>query len=163
MGTTSEGRNGSKYISVSHRKNWYAGANPWSITQNQGIEGKNQAIKSLTLSRVVSIGRLFEITKTMLKEWSEQDDSILFKDRLSLLDGKDGLKLKTNGWIWSQKQKNKSVIKLPGSHKQARHTTSEAAGLGKPSRLEAPNHLVSQSGIRIRHRHQFPGVVLLSV
>ena len=71
----------------------------------------------------------------MLKEWSEQDDSILFKDRLSLLDGKDGLKLKTNGWIWSQKQQNKSVIKLPGSHKQARHTTSEAAGLGKPSRL----------------------------
>ena len=75
----------------SHRKNWYAGANPWSITQNQGIEGKNQAIKSLTLSRVVSIGRLFDITKTMLKEWSEQDDSILFKDRLSLLNGKDGL------------------------------------------------------------------------
>ena len=61
----------------------------------------------------MSIGRLFEITKTMLKEWSEQDDSILFKDRLSLLDGKDGLKLKTNGWIWSQKQNSKSVIKLP--------------------------------------------------
>ena len=120
----------------SHMKNWYAGANPWSITQNQGIEGKNQAIKkSYTFKSRVSIGRLFEITKTMLKEWSQQDDSILFKDRLSLLDSKEGLKLKTNGWMWSQKQNSKSVIKLPVSHKLASHTTSEAAGLGKPSRL----------------------------
>ena len=30
---------------ASNVKNWFAGSNPWNITQNQGIEGKNKAIK----------------------------------------------------------------------------------------------------------------------
>jgi hypothetical protein len=58
---------------------FYAGAHPWHIIHNQGIEGKNRHIKkSHTFKARVSIGKLFDIIHRMLQQWSEQDDSILF-------------------------------------------------------------------------------------
>ena len=75
-------------------RNWFAGSNPYSLTQNQGIEGKNKAIKSsYTFKTRVSIGKLFKIVVVMFRDWSEQDDSLVFNHRLSLLDSPEGLSL----------------------------------------------------------------------
>ena len=117
-------------------KNWYAGANPWHITQNQGIEGKNKAIKkSYTFKSRVSIAKLIQIFRVMLKDWSQQDDSLLFLGRLALLDTEEGLKLKTEGWKWAQRNKRGggigSVMKVERSNRWGRYSVSEAAGLGE--------------------------------
>ena len=121
-------------------KNWFAGSNPFSLTQNQGIEGKNKAIKaSYTFKSRVSIGKLFQIVEVMLRDWSEQDDSLIFSHRLALLDGPEGLALKTNGWKWAQANarhmKTKSVLSVDVSTRLGAHSVSEVAGLGKPSRI----------------------------
>ena len=114
-------------------KNWYAGANPYHITQNQGIEGKNKAIKkSYTFKSRVSVSKLFQIIKVMLKEWSEQDDDLLFKHRLALLDTEEGLKLKTEGWKWAERNQHGSgtVMKVERTNKHGKFSVVEAAKLG---------------------------------
>ena len=132
-------------------KNWFAGANPWHVSQNQGTEGKNKAIKkSYTFKTRVGIGKFFDIIVKMLRDWSLQDDSLLFLHRLCLLDyeGEDdgprknregGLKLKTRGWKWSQKNpkkaKTNSVVKIERASRYGKFTVSEEAGLGTVARI----------------------------
>ena len=60
----------------------------------------------------------------MLEEWSLEDDSLLFKDRLALLDTPPGgLKLKTDGYEFlKQNLKAGRILKVsPGN----RYTVSE--------------------------------------
>ena len=103
-----------------------------------------------TFKTRVGIGKFFDIIVRMLRDWSLQDDSLLFLHRLCLLDyeGEDdgprknregGLKLKTRGWKWSQKNPKKgntsSVIKIERNSRYGKFTVSEEAGLGTVTRI----------------------------
>ena len=71
----------------SHVSRWYEGAHPWGPSHNQGIEGKNKSIKKdHTFKRRCPLGTFMEIVKRMVKEWSEEDDSLLHGQRTDYLE-----------------------------------------------------------------------------
>ena len=78
---------------------WYEGKHPFGVSNNQGIEGTNKAIKaSHTFKRRCPIGSFMDDVARMVKEWGEKDDSLLHGPRVGFLS-KDvgGLKLRTEG------------------------------------------------------------------
>ena len=81
---------------------WYEGAHPWLISNNQGIEGKNMAIKqSYTFRRKLELGELVSVLHNLVKDWSEEDDKVLESSSLARLHGdKDSLALRTAGYQW---------------------------------------------------------------
>ena len=81
---------------------WFEGAHPWSISNNQGIEGQNKQIKqSHTFRRRLEIGELVSVLSRLVSEWSEEDDRLLVSSRLSALKGeRNSLSLKTDGYQW---------------------------------------------------------------
>ena len=89
---------------------WFEGAHPWKISNNQGVEGKNKAIKqSHTFRRRLDMGQLFNVLLNMVSEWSREDRSLLLSSRLdSLFDQKDSLKLRTEGYQWYKRNMSKS-------------------------------------------------------
>ena len=89
---------------------WFKGAHPWKISNNQGVEGKNKAIKqSHTFRRRLDMGQLFNVLLNMVSEWSREDQSLLLSSRLdSLFDQKDSLKLRTEGYQWYKSNMSKS-------------------------------------------------------
>jgi len=81
---------------------WYEGANPWSVSNNQGVEGKNKEIKqSHTFRQRLDMGSLFTVMLNMVEEWAEEDDILLTSSRLATLHGQpNSLSLKTAGFQW---------------------------------------------------------------
>ena len=72
----------------------------WNLStsgkQDQKWGVKNKNIKdSHTFRRRLSLGDLFDVLLRMVKEWSEEDDSLLISSRLATLHGqRDSLKLR---------------------------------------------------------------------
>ena len=67
---------------------WYEGANPWSVSNNQGVEGKNKEIKQ---------SHTFSVLMRMVEEWSEEDDTILISSMMAPLSGQQNrLSIKTD-------------------------------------------------------------------
>lgn len=88
----------------SHVGKWYEGANPWAVSNNQGIEGLNKAIKKdHTFKRRCPLGTFMDIVSRMVLEYGEVEDSLLYGSRMDWLStSSDGLKLKTQGYQWSK-------------------------------------------------------------
>ena len=91
-------------------KNWFEHAFPFHVGHNQSMESKNQKIKdSHTFKRRVGIGEFFKICERMLREFGEEDDTLITEGRLAALikpdfkDGqcKTGLARMAEGWKWS--------------------------------------------------------------
>ena len=70
------------------------------MSNNQGLEGENKAIKdSHTFRRRRALGELFDVMLRMVKEWSEEDDTLLNSSRLATLHNqRDSLKLRMDGY-----------------------------------------------------------------
>ena len=119
----------------SHVSKWYEGAHPWSVSNNQGIEGTNKAIKKdHTFKRRCPLGTFMDIVAKMVEEWGEVDDSILFTSRMELLEtDRDGLKLKTQGYQWLKSNKAASSDRIVKVDPRGKYTVSESAefNLGK--------------------------------
>ena len=117
---------------------WYEGANPWHLGNNQGLEGKNQDIKmNYTFRRRLGIGELMNSMALMVKEWSEEDTKLLYNDRLSALEGeKDSLALKTDGYQFLQKNK-KNIIRIANTKGKYIVAEDEQFQLGKADCLWA--------------------------
>ena len=105
----------------SRERFWFEGANPWSVVNNQGIEGKNKEIKAThTFRKKMPMGRFFDVVVRMIKEWSQEDDSLLFQPRLARLHTPpDGLKIRTAGYEWFKcvDKKADKVLKINPSGK----------------------------------------------
>ena len=104
----------------SKENRWFEGAHPWNVCNNQGVEGKNKAIKqSHTFRRRLDMGELFNVLLNMVKEFSEEDQTLLSEKRSSILFNRsDSLKLKTEGYQWYKSNKNKAgrIMRIkPGS------------------------------------------------
>ena len=87
----------------SPESNWYEGAHPYGVSNNQGIEGVNQSIKDgHTCRKRLPLGRFCDVMLRMTHEWSLQDHSLLREGRTEALNGQFGLKLRTDGYSWFQ-------------------------------------------------------------
>ena len=119
---------------------WFEGANPWGISNNQGIEGQNKQIKqSHTFRRRLDIGELVSVLARLASEWSDEDDRLLESPRLAALDGeRDSLSLKTDGYQWYQANKS-GTDKIIRINPKDRYTVSESAKLGKVVNIWAVN------------------------
>lgn len=108
---------------------WYEGAHPWQVSNNQGVEGCNKEIKqSHTFRRRLDIGELVSVLARLVEEWSEVDDKLLESSRLSLLEGeKTSLALKTSGYQWFMKNKNKPdrIMKISPKNKYSVSASTE--------------------------------------
>ena len=122
---------------------WYEGANPWSISNNQGIEGQNKQIKAAhTFKRRCPLGTFFTIVERMVEDFSKQDDKILFSGRINMLEDpefREGLKLKTEGYQWLKTMKVGSGDKILCIQKGKKYTVSESLEfqLGKVDQIWA--------------------------
>ena len=112
----------------SHVHRWYEGANPWSVSNNQGIEGVNKSIKKdHTFKRRCPLGTFMNIVSRMVKEWGEYDDSLLYCSRLGMLDkDRDGLKLKTQGYQWMVINKMGMSDRIVQVNPKGKYTISES-------------------------------------
>ena len=123
----------------SHVSKWYEGAHPFAVSNNQGIEGTNKAIKKdHTFKRRCPLGTFMDIVSRMVKEWGEVDDSLLYGSRMDVLDTcKDGLKLKTEGYQWMKANKLNSSDKIVRVDPKGKYTISESSefNLGKVDKL----------------------------
>ena len=132
---------------------WYEGAHPWHISNNQGVEGKNKNIKeSHTFRRRLELGELFDVMLRMVKEWSEEDDSLLHSSRLaSLQNQKNSLKLRTEGYQWSRRNKNMLTFKIDPKGK---YTVSESNEflLGKVDNIWSIERSNDKSGKTLKER-----------
>ena len=132
---------------------WYEGSHPWQISNNQGLEGKNKSIKeSHTFRRRLALGELFEVFLRMVKEWSEEDDTILESSRLATLHGqKDSLKLRTEGYQWFRKTRNQLMLKI---NPKGKYTVSESEEflLGKVDNLWCIDRTDDKSGKSLKER-----------
>ena len=119
----------------SHVSKWWEGANPWAVSNNQGIEGTNKAIKKdHTFKRRCPLGTFMDIVTRMVMEWGEVDDSLLFGSRMDLLESnKDGLKLKTQGYQWLKASKVTNSDRILRVDPRGKYTVSESPefNLGK--------------------------------
>ena len=107
-----------------HCYRWYEGAHPWSVSNNQGIEGTNKAIK--------------KDQTLMVKEWGMVDDSLLFGSRMDFLfKEKSGLKLRTDGYQWMKQTKVKASDKIIKVDPRGKYTISESSEfqLGKVDQI----------------------------
>ena len=115
---------------------WYEGSHPCLISNNQGIEGKNMAIIKATLSEGNwSSGSQFLFFTILLKDWSEEADTILESCRLARLHGdKDSLALRTAGYQWYM-MNNVGQDKIIRINPKGKYTVSESSefSLGKVS------------------------------
>ena len=86
---------------------WFEGANPWHISNNQGLEGKNKEIKqSHTFRRKLELRELFSTLKRMVEEWSDDDTLLLESSRSAILfNDRNGLKMRTDGYQWFRQNK----------------------------------------------------------
>ena len=102
----------------SPESNWYEGAHPYGVSNNQGIEGVNKSIKDgHTCRKRLPLGRFCDVMLRMTHEWALQDYSLLREGRTGALNGQFGLKLRTDGYSWFQlhKQNNNYLgIKTDG-------------------------------------------------
>ena len=63
---------------------WYEGSNPWGISNNQGVEGKNKDIKlNYTFRRRLELGERFEVLILLVTEWSDEDVRLLESPQLA--------------------------------------------------------------------------------
>ena len=121
---------------------WYEGANPWGISNNQGVEGKNKDIKlNYTFRRRLELGELFEILVTLVTEWSDEDVRLLESPRLAGLHGEENsLSLKTRGYHFYQRMKlkpNEWILKIKNPKDKYTVSESEEFNLGEVSALWA--------------------------
>ena len=114
---------------------WYEGAHPWSVSNNQGIEGTNKAIKKdHTFKRRCPLGTFMNIVDRMVREWGDVDDSLLFGSRLQFLEkDRDGLKTKTQGYQWMLANKLRVADRIVKVDPKGKYTVSESEefSLGK--------------------------------
>ena len=110
---------------------WYEGSHPWSINNNQGIEGLNKQIKkSHTFKRRCPLANFMDIVSRMINEWS-REPSILNKPRVeTLFNPKDGLKLRTDGYQWLKSNKAGSADRIICVKPDNKYTVSKEFGLG---------------------------------
>ena len=115
---------------------WYEGSHPWSVNNNQGIEGLNKQIKkSHTFKRRCPLANFMDIVVRMIKEWSKQPD-ILSKSRTeTLFNPKDGLKLRTDGYQWLKSNKTGSADRIICVKPDNKYTVSEEFGIGQVDNL----------------------------
>ena len=135
---------------------WYEGAHPWHISNNQGIEGKNMAIKqSYTFRRKLELGELVSVLHNLVKDWSEDDDKLLESSRLAVLHGqKDSLALRTAGYQW-YRVNNVGADKIIRINPKDRYTVSESPefNLGKVTNIWAVNSSEGlKSGLSLKER-----------
>ena len=135
---------------------WYEGSHPWLISNNQGIEGKNMAIKqSYTFRRKLELGELVSVLHNLVKDWSEEDDTILESCRLARLHGdKNSLALRTAGYQWYM-MNNVGQDKIIRINPKGKYTVSESSefNLGKVSNLWAVNSSEGlKSGLSLKER-----------
>ena len=133
---------------------WFEGANPWGISNNQGVEGKNKEIKqSHTFRRKLEIGELLSVLARLVHEVSEEDDRLLVSSRLAVLHGeRDSLSLRTGGFQWYQVNKTDSgkILRIDPKNK---YTVSESFGLGEVTNLWAVNSTEGlKSGTSLKER-----------
>ena len=117
---------------------WYEGAYPWSVSNNQGIEGTNKAIKKdHTFKRRCPLGTFMNLVDRMVKEWSMVDDSLLFSDRMGLFKDRSGLKMRTDGYQWMKQCKAKGSDTIIKVDPRGKYTVSESSefNLGKVEQL----------------------------
>ena len=131
--------------------NWFEHAFPFHIGHNQSMEGKNLQIKeSHTFKRRVGIGEFFKVCERMLREFGEEDDTLLKEGgRLAALlkpdfkDGQDktGLALMTEGWKWAhdfRKGVPNKVVRVDPLLSNY-YTVAEEHNLGEVDQLYAVN------------------------
>ena len=122
-----------------HCCRWYEGAHPWSMSNNQGIEGTNKAIKKdHTFKRRCPLGTFLDVVDRMVKEWGMGDDSLLFGSRMDFLfKEKSGLKLRTDGYQWMKLTKVKASDKSIKVDPRGKYTISESSEfqLGKVDQI----------------------------
>ena len=122
---------------------WYEGANPWSVSNNQGIEGLNKQIKAgHTFKRRCPLGAFFTIVQRMVEDFSKQDDKILFAKRIDMLEDsefREGLKSKTEGYQWLKSMKVGAGDKILCIQKGKKYTVAESSEfqLGKVDQIWA--------------------------
>jgi hypothetical protein len=115
----------------SKESNWFEGANAWSSSNNQSIEGVNKEIKAAhTFRKRMPLGEFFDCMLRMVHEWSLQDASLLFSNRRQILQSKpNGLKMRTDGYTWfRQHSSNSNYVSI---NPRGRLTRSEELNLGK--------------------------------
>ena len=139
---------------------WFEFANPWHVSHNQGLEGKNRDIKAThTIRNRMPLGRLIQVFKRMLHEWSLEDDGNLRLPRTAILhQAPDGLKLRTEGYeCFKENSKPGDIIKIKVKDK---FTVSELHQLGqvtnmwavKSSSNKSNEPLVSLAKVRVAER-----------
>lgn len=141
---------------------WYEGANPWHVSNNQGLEGTNKEIKqSHTFRRRLELGELFEVMKRLVSEWSEEDEVVLDGSRLDVLENdRNGLKMKTEGYQWYKQNNQKGkIMKINPSGKYSVSQADEF-NLGKVDNLwsvlssgdKSDKNLLERTKTRIQNR-----------
>ena len=120
---------------------WYEGAHPFSVSNNQGIEGQNKEIKAgHTFKRKCALGTFFKIVEKMVDDFGKKNDEILFNPRIILLDHpefRNGLKLKTEGYQWLKSNKAGAGDRIVCINPGTKYTVSEDFGLGKVDKIWA--------------------------
>ena len=135
---------------------WYEGAHPWHISNNQGVEGKNKAIKqSYTFRRKLELGELFSVMKIMVSDWSEEDDNLLEGSRLTALHNEtNSLSLRTDGYQWYETNKGSGKV-LRVKNTKDNYTVSESPefSIGEVENIWAVESSVGEnSGISLKDR-----------
>ena len=129
---------------------WFEHGNPWSVSHNQSLKGKNTDIKRNHTFKVrVPLGRMIQILERMLCEFSEDNDSQLYEDRLKSLSrkdlkdgqGKTNLSRLTDGWKWAHENRKGTPNKVVRIAKSTQNyiTISEENNMGEVDQLFAVN------------------------
>jgi hypothetical protein len=91
----------------SHVQNWFAGANPFGVSNNQGLEGTHKEVKkNHTFRSLLRLGEFFGVVCRLVREHSLRDDSLIgvpksqifFKPDSGGTVPRDSLKHLTNGY-----------------------------------------------------------------
>ena len=147
-----------RYVWIESKQNgWFEAANPWKVSNNQGVEGKNKDIKqSHTFRRRLDIGELFSVLLNMVKEWSEEDMKLLESPRTDALHGEiDSLRLKTDGYQWYKTNRNKSdrIIRInPGEKYSVNETVTNFWAVASSSDKSSSQSLKEKAKERINNR-----------